>query len=162
MAITAKQISSLLRQHAAALELFAAQWTQLPADAVQEAFIAFAKLETEPQNSVAWLYRVVRFKAMDAARAEKRRRKRERSFAEATSEWFVANPSNQIEVDETVAALKQLPIEQRETIVARLWGGLSFREIAELTESSDSTCHRRYQDGINALKKKLEAPCQTN
>ena len=73
--------------------------------------------------------------------------------------WFEAESLDRLELDETVSALKELPIEQRETIVARLWGGLSFREIAELTEASNTTCHRRYQDGIKALKKKLEPTC---
>ena len=156
------ELASLIQQHAAALELFAAQWTRFPADAVQEAFISLAAERPVPTHPRAWLYKVVRFKAIDQARAESRRKIHEGSCAEQRSEWFIPGKECSLEMDETVAALKTLPVEQRETIVARLWGGLSFREIAELTETSHATCHRRYQDGIEALRNQLESPCRTN
>ena len=47
------------------------------------------------------------------------------------------HPGSQIEID--VAALQQLPEDQREVIVARLWGGLSFEQIAEVAGCSAST-----------------------
>ena len=57
-------------------------------------------------------------------------------------------------------ALVQLPLEQRETIVARLWGGLSFEETAELTGKSTSSAHRLYWAGLAVLRQKLEEePC---
>ncbi|MFG0263502.1 MAG: sigma factor-like helix-turn-helix DNA-binding protein [Novipirellula sp. JB048] len=37
--------------------------------------------------------------------------------------------------------MQALPLEQRETVVARIWGQLSFEEIATLTNSSRSTVH---------------------
>lgn len=161
MAMTAENIAALLKQHAGALELFAAQWTRCPADAVQEAFIDLAGQKQAPDNPRAWLYKVVRRKAMNAARAATRRQRHEQHTAANTKDWFSANTTTQLEVDETVAALSELPIEQREIIVARIWGGLSFREIAELTETSNSTCHRLYTDGIETLRKRLEPPCPT-
>ena len=56
-------------------------------------------------------------------------------------------------------ALKQLPIEQRETIVARLWGGLSYEQIAELTDSSTNSAHRWYQAGLSALRERSGVRC---
>jgi RNA polymerase sigma-70 factor (ECF subfamily) len=56
-------------------------------------------------------------------------------------------------------ALKHLPIEQREVIVARLWGGLAFEEIARLSEKSLSKVYRSYQRGLAALRERSDAPC---
>ena len=77
MELTAEKLSSLVRQLAGPLELFAAQWARSASDVVQEAFIALAELPSLPDNPRAWLYSVVRFKAISAARSEARRRKHE-------------------------------------------------------------------------------------
>ena len=58
-----------------------------------------------------------------------------------------------------VAALQGLPLEQREVIVARLWGGLSFEQLGELAGCSASTAFRRYEAGIEALRQKLGVSC---
>ena len=41
--------------------------------------------------------------------------------------------------------------EQREVIVARHWGGLSFEQIAEVVGCSASTAFRRYAAGVEEL-----------
>jgi len=58
-----------------------------------------------------------------------------------------------------VAALQRLPDEEREVIVARLWGGLSFEDIATVAGCSASTAFRRYNAGIDALRKELRISC---
>ncbi len=75
--VTPERLAQLLDAHAAALELFAAQWTQAPADAVQEAFVELARQPKVPHNIVAWLYRVVRNRAASEARSARRRKRRE-------------------------------------------------------------------------------------
>ena len=57
------------------------------------------------------------------------------------------------------AALQRLPIEQRETLVAHLWGGLTFEQIGELTGVSSSTAHRRYLAGLESLRERLRVSC---
>ena len=51
-------------------------------------------------------------------------------------------------------------IDQREAIVLRMWSGLSFEEIAELTGKSTSTAHRRYLAGLDTLRKHWTTACQ--
>ena len=55
--------------------------------------------------------------------------------------------------------LEELPAEQREVVVAHVWGGLAFRQIGDLTGTSDSTAHRRYQAALAAIRKRLRVPC---
>jgi RNA polymerase sigma-70 factor (ECF subfamily) len=60
------------------------------------------------------------------------------------------------------AGLDQLDDELREVVVAKIWGGLGFAEIAEMLGQSPSTAYRRFQNGLSALRRILEGPCETN
>jgi RNA polymerase sigma factor (sigma-70 family) len=155
-------LGRLLDEHARALELFARQWCQNPADVVQEAFVQLIRQPALPDNVVGWLYRVVRNGAISAARAQHRRRRHETAASALHENWFDPTHSAALDGEAVTEALARLPMEQRETIVARLWGGLSFEQIAAITDTSSSTAHRHYQAGLAALRKSLGAPCQKN
>jgi RNA polymerase sigma-70 factor (ECF subfamily) len=43
--------------------------------------------------------------------------------------------------------------------VARLWGGLTFDQIARLQRCSLTTAHRRYHEGLTRLHERLEGSC---
>lgn len=154
-----EQLSRLLDEHAAALVLYARQWCAWPEDVVQEAFVKLAGQRREPENILAWLYRVVRNGALAAARAQRRRRHHETIAARRTPSWFQPNESVGLDGEVAAAALRELPLEQRETIIAHLWGGLTFEQIAELSGVSSSTAHRRYLAGLSALRERLHLPC---
>ena len=159
-AFTSPQISQLLDRHGAALVLYARQWCDAPDDVVQEALIALWRLPQPPENPVGWLYRAVRNGAIDCSRAERRRTTREAAAARSRPQaWFLPASESGLEGAEVAAALATLPIEQREIIVARLWSGLTFAQIAELTDSSTSTAHRRYVEGLTILRERLLASC---
>jgi RNA polymerase sigma factor (sigma-70 family) len=113
-----------------------------------------------PRDVVPWLYRVVRNAAIDAGRGARGRQRREASVARP-DRWFVEPAVDELGADEAVAALERLPLEQREIIVARLWGGLNFEQIAEVAGCSASTAFRRFSAGIDALRKELGWPCPT-
>jgi RNA polymerase sigma factor (sigma-70 family) len=153
-------LTRLLDQHGPALVLYAQQWCDTPEDVVQEAFLALVRQSSLPENIVGWLYRVVRNEALNASRTSQRRTKREAAAADKSEPWFHATLDDRLDAAEAARAMGELPIEQRETIVARLWGGLSFDEIAQLTGSSTSTVHRCYQAGLNALRERMGVECQ--
>jgi RNA polymerase sigma-70 factor (ECF subfamily) len=155
-------LGRLMDRHGPALELLARGWCRSPADVVQEAFIELARRSPAPDNPVGWLYRVVRNGAIGAGRKEERRRRHEAAAGQRREPSFDAEVTAALDGESVAASLAALPLEQRETIVARLWGGLSFEEIAELTESSSSTAHRRYQAGLAQLRKQLGVPCRKN
>lgn len=156
-----ERLGFLMDRHAAALELFARQWCVTPEDVVQDAFVKLSWQRTEPSQVVAWLYRVVRNTAISAARSERRRAFHE-SLAAAQVPWFVEDASGQLDATAVTAALERLPLEQREIIVAHLWGGLTYEQIAELTGTSAATVCRRYQAGLNDLRTRLNLPCPKN
>jgi RNA polymerase sigma-70 factor (ECF subfamily) len=49
-------------------------------------------------------------------------------------------------------ALSQLPLEQRETIILHLTGGMKFKQIANIQGLSISTVQGRYRYGLNKLR----------
>jgi RNA polymerase sigma factor (sigma-70 family) len=152
-------LTRLLDEHAAALVLYARQWCSAPEDVVQEAFLKLAGQKQLPASPVAWLYRVVRNGARTAGRAERRRRHHETIAAGRIEPWLEACDWGRLDAEAATAALRQLPAEQREIIVAHIWGGLTFEQIAELIGCSSSTAHRWYLAGLSALREKLGVPC---
>ncbi len=148
----------LLDRHGPPLILYARQWCDAPEDAVQEAFLKLLSLRQPPRAVVPWLYRVVRNAALDAGKMDRRRQRRE-SAAARSVRWFVEPQVDGLDATAAVAALQHLPDEQREVIVARLWGCLSFEDIAEAVGCSASTAFRRYSAGLDALRKELGVPC---
>jgi RNA polymerase sigma-70 factor (ECF subfamily) len=154
-----EQLARLVDRHAAALTLYARQWCDAPEDVVQESFIKLAAQRPDPDTPVAWLYRVARNGALTAARAAKRRRHYESAAAAGSTNWFVPSDFVGLDGEAAAAALTALPPEQRETIVAHLWGGLTFEQIGEISGASSSTAHRRYLAGLSALRERLRVPC---
>jgi RNA polymerase sigma-70 factor (ECF subfamily) len=155
------QLGRLVDAHAAALVLYARQWCSVPEDIVQEAFVKLVAQRPVPHEPVAWLYRVVRNQAISAARSQRRRQRHESAAAARTPAWFHPTDAAGLDAEAVMAALNGLPLEQREIIVAHLWGGQTFAQIAELTGSSSSTVHRWYLQGLTTLRERLGVPCPT-
>jgi RNA polymerase sigma factor (sigma-70 family) len=152
-------LGRLLSEHGAALTLFARQWCTAPEDVVQEAFVRLAGQSESPRDPVAWLFAVVRNGAISAGRAETRRHRHETAAAETISNWFEVEDTENTDLQAAARGLSQLPLEQREVIVAHVWGGLTFAQIAKLLDGSPSTIHRRYQAGLQALRNLLGEQC---
>jgi RNA polymerase sigma-70 factor (ECF subfamily) len=146
-------------EHAAALVLYARQWCAAPEDVVQEAFLKLVAQRWPPAQPVAWLYTVVRNAAVSAARAARRRRRHEETAAGRASPWFIPTEGTGLDAETAAAALERLPREQREVIIAHLWGGLTFEQISNLIGTSSSTAHRHYVAGLSALRERLGVPC---
>jgi RNA polymerase sigma-70 factor (ECF subfamily) len=154
-------LGQLMDEHAAALVLYARQWCFAPEDVVQEAFIKLMAQNSPPASPVPWLYRVVRNGAISAARAARRRARHEHGAAAQMPSWFAPTEGTGLDARVAASALQALPLEQRETIVAHLWGGLTFEQIADLTGTSSSTAHRCYVAGLSAVRERLHVVCPT-
>lgn len=153
--VTSELLDRLLRENAAALELFASQWTKTPEDCVQEAFIQLVKQKQLPDRIVPWLFRVVRNGAISQRRATQRRQLHESAAANERPSWFQATENHLIDDESLTDALRSLSDDHREVIVAKLWGGLSYEQIAEVIGVSRSSAHRRYEDGLRILRERL-------
>ncbi|HEY2760199.1 MAG TPA: sigma-70 family RNA polymerase sigma factor [Pirellulales bacterium] len=150
--LTARLLAELINRHGAALKLYARQWCRDPDDVVQQALIDLAGIRELPVRPVAWLFAAVRRRAISLARSDGRRKRHEESAANL---WF-AQRRNRTDVAEAAAEmLAELPLPDREIVIAYLWGRLTFAEIAEVVGTSSSTAQRRYERAIERLREKL-------
>src|SRR3954464_1049457 len=138
--IDAEQLGRLLDEHGPALALYAAQWTDSPDDCVQEALVELARQQKSPDHVVSWLYRVVKHRALNAARGDRRRREREsRAMAERFPESEQPATFGCGETNSAIDALAQLDVEERELVVMRIWGNLTYEEIGVALNFSTAT-----------------------
>lgn len=154
-AVGARELAELLDRHGAALELYAASWTSRPEDCVQEAFIELARQRERPERLVAWLYRVVRNRALNAWRTDRRRTEHERTAGLQLLTDSSATET-QAEQEELKTLLERLPADEREAVVLRIWGNLTWEQVAELSGTSSSTAQRRFVAALEKLKERLE------
>ena len=159
--VTPELLGRLLDEQGGALALYAAQWTDAADDCVQEALIELAAQRELPANPVAWLYRVVRNRAISHYRSSRRREAREELAGRLRPREGDAPAEPAVDALELAAALESLDEPLREAVVARTWGGLGFEQIAELAGCSVSTAHRRYEAGLAALRERLQLSCPT-
>ena len=162
--ICPQQLSALLKEHGRGLEAYAAQWSINPADCVQEAFVKLAALSPPPENCVAWLFRVTRNQAISSLRSSKRRQQHE-SFAS----WLGSHcskpddPANAFaerdEREHLARTIEKLDESDRELVVMRIWSGLTWSQIAELTDSSSSSAQRNYVAAIEKIRILMESSC---
>jgi RNA polymerase sigma-70 factor (ECF subfamily) len=160
--VDAALLGRVLDEHGAALALYAAQWTDAADDCVQEALVELARQVAVPENLRAWLYRVVKHRALNAARGARRRRERESRAATDRLRMPEFTGAQREETFAVVEAVNRLASDERELVVMRIWGGLSYDEIAAALAISTSSAHRRYQKALEKLRNVLEPPCSTN
>jgi RNA polymerase sigma-70 factor (ECF subfamily) len=145
-------VQGLWNEHVRGLILYARQWADRDAeDVVQDAFLKLLAAQPPPENPKSWLYRVVRNTAID------RRRKRRWFRPPPLENWFESLPDKSQPFDgvELTQLLETLPEDLREIVIAKIWGNLNFREIAELTGRPISSVHADYQNAIERLRNVL-------
>jgi RNA polymerase sigma factor (sigma-70 family) len=150
--LDAQLLAELIERHGPALKMFARQWCSTPDDVVQQGLIDLAASRDCPANPAAWLFTAVRNRAISAGRSERRRSQHE---AAAARQWFDQRTDRHEAAEAAADALAELPLADREIVIAHLWGRLTFAEIADLVATSSSTAQRRYEAAIDRLKEKL-------
>ncbi len=148
-------------EHGARLRLVARQWTRSSADAddvLQEAFVRFWQHQRHlPGNPNALVVTSIRRAALDLHRRADRRVVRENLVAadEATATWF--EPEVDPRLQALAGALPALPAEQREVVVLKVWGDLTFEQIGQQLEISPNTAASRWRYAMEALRRLVTA-----
>jgi RNA polymerase sigma-70 factor (ECF subfamily) len=148
-----------LARHGPALVLFARQWSANRADAedaVQDGFLKFWTNRERAHDPVPYLYACVRTAAMDHGRGQRRRETRQRETArldEASFEPALDRSERQARIE---SALAQLPGDQREVVVLKIWAELTFAQIGQTLGISPNTAASRYRLALARLGTELE------
>ena len=104
--------------------------------------------------ATAYLYRSVKNEAMNDLRS----RSREVPFTQETR-WFSGDgrPDRGEQELALEQAIGELPDEQRDAVVMRVWSEMTFEEVAEATGVSVNTAASRYRYGLEKLRERLGA-----
>ena len=131
-------------------------------DAVQTTFMnAFRALGrgVVPEAETAWLYKIAENVCLSRRRSSWRRNRIESPSDFDVIEEVVPGPS--LQRDELIgieAALASMPEQQRRAILLREWQGLSYREIADELELSQSAVETLIFRARRSLAQGLEQP----
>ncbi len=103
----------------------------------------------------AWIYGIARNALADHYRAS-------RETIDIDDVWDLRSDEDvarDAEARERVEALRPylqaLPKDQRELVFLRLWDGLSYKEIAELTGRSEAACKMAFSRTLSRLRKEV-------
>lgn len=148
-----------LDRHGAALVLLARQHVASRADAedvVQDAFVRFWRSRHRANDPTAYLYTCVRHCALNWQRSRARRSRREEIAARPEAEATLTGPLSQEERRQAIEGeLRNLPESQREVLVMKVWGSLSFLQIAEALQIPVNTAASRYRYALAKLRERL-------
>lgn len=120
------------------------------ADVIQQVFVALLNRRiTDIADLERYLRRAVRNECLSMLRGRRREstRQSDRFILELTDAG--ADPADHMVIEE---ALRALPPEQREVIHLKLFEGMTFQEIAVITEESINTIASRYRYAIDKLR----------
>jgi RNA polymerase sigma-70 factor (ECF subfamily) len=121
-------------------------------DVLQETFIALLEKPQPPSQPEHYCVRSFRNHALNYRRSLWRRLARELE----AHRWFEKSPSETPAERAAMRRLAELPVEQREVIVLKIWHEYTFEEIGELLELSPNTVAGRYRYGLQKIKLHLE------
>lgn len=121
-------------------------------DVLQETFIALMRRAEVPEQPEHYCVRTFRNRALNYRRSLWRRLTRELE----SRRWFERAPDETPAEREAMQALADLPQDQREVIVLKLWHDHTFEEIGELLDISPNTAAGRYRYGVQKLRVRLK------
>jgi RNA polymerase sigma-70 factor (ECF subfamily) len=141
-----------LRRFAHALARNPADADDLAQMAAEKAFKSFSQFQPGT-NFDYWMFRICRTVWIDMIRSGTRRAAHEAPPEAAEKVGFDPRPAVEAAIDlkTAMAAMQQLPEEQREVVALILVDGFGYREAAEILEQPIGTISSRLARGRQAL-----------
>jgi RNA polymerase sigma-70 factor, ECF subfamily len=152
----AADVQRLYERHGAALVAYACSF--LPdfgaaEDAVHAVFVKLLRRSfVRPESEAGYLYRAVKNVALNT----------KRDFArevpmETDQHWIVHRGGNAESALALQKVLGELPDEQREVVMMRIWSGMTLEEIGAATGVPLNTAASRYRYALEKLRERLGA-----
>lgn len=150
--------ATLYERHKRALFAFALRMlgdTDAARDIVQDAFLRVYERRGQlnrPESFRGWLFAIARNRCLTHLRGDRGRASLEDAPEEAVTATIAADER---EIEENVrlirVGLARLKVEYREVLILREYQGLSYREIAEITEATEGAVKSRIFKARKAL-----------
>lgn len=162
MRFSSSQLERLFASHHRAFFVAALSITRNRAaaeDAVHDALLAVASVSTEPDDLKAYVFAVVRNKALlqlKQARHSDTESSREDYFAEEAFDGIEAE--QRIFLDQALKQLETLEPQQQQVLIMKIFADLTFREISEAMDSPLNTVCSWYRRGLKQLQENLNEP----
>ena len=149
-----------LDEHAGRLLLFARQQCRCGADAedvLQDALVeAWQRVGANGFPPLPLVFATIRRRAIDLSRRNDSRRRREEAASPDDDAWFDPGADEAETARMLEAGVKALPLKYGEVVTLRIWGELTFEEIATALNIPLFTAASRYRNGIGRLRKRLK------
>ena len=128
----------------------------LAEDVVLDAMLAVSELKKAPDDLLAYLYRAIRNKAIHSAKQSMR----------FTSDFEFTDfidchsqaAEDQVFAKQILKQLEKLESNQQQVLILKLFGDLTFDEIAKITANSPNTVASWYRRGLLKLKENIHEP----
>lgn len=147
-------------RHGAAFLLFARQQTRSETEAqdvLQDVLLRLWQQGPAQPPDAPLVFHRIRLRAIDAARSQARRARREEAAAgePGRAPWFEPAFGADDSALELEGLVRELPAEQRDVLTLKIWGELTFEQVGETLGISPNTAASRYRYALDALRKKL-------
>ncbi len=152
------QWNSWLQAHARQFLLYARQQTRSEGDAedvLQDALVDSWRRCDGAEPPLALVYATIRRRAIDLARSHDARVRREQP--EETEPWFEPDFTRDETAQLLATALRTLSDPHREVVTLKIWGGLTFEQIAQTVGVPMNTAASRYRYALQELRKTVPA-----
>jgi RNA polymerase sigma-70 factor (ECF subfamily) len=156
------QVEALWNLHGPSLLLYATSMMRdrsQAEDVVQTVFTRLLALRqpSDCHHSAAYLFLAVRNESLTALRTRRRAANAYERLFEVVHNGR-ASPAAHDRGMEVQDALFDLPRDQRESIVLKIWGKLSFQEAASVLGVPEKTFEHRYYRALTMLKSAMDKP----
>jgi RNA polymerase sigma-70 factor (ECF subfamily) len=153
--LSADDVRQLYDRHGPALVLYACSFVADRGSAEDVVHGVFLKLlrgrQIMSEAPAAYLYRAVRNAALNM------RRDRSRDAALPDQDiWFTHREHDREAAFALQQAMRELPDDQREVVVMRIWSGMTLDEVAEATGVPLNTAASRYRYALGKLREMLK------
>jgi len=158
--LSADDVRSLYERHGPALVAYACTFLGRFTDAEDVVHKIFLKLlggnTIVPDTPLAYVYRAVRNASLNARRNGAKEVPHEEAL-DARTECFSRRDGDRESALALEKALGELPEEQRETVIMRIWSGMTLEEIATAVGAPVNTVASRYRYALEKLRGLLGA-----
>ncbi len=120
-------------------------------DAVHDALVAVAETTSQPLNLTAYLFKVVRTKAIQL---QQKNQRQALQLSDCIDTEHVSH-SDRYRCAQALRHIDTMTPEQQQVLIMKLMGDMTFKEIAAYTNTSINTVASKYRRALINLQEKL-------